>query len=169
MLARALGEQVQHLRAGVGDPVHGRLAIGESQDLDSLEQARAHLASNAPGIPCRLERGDAFAWLREARDEGRSFDLLVVDPPPLARRRGDVPRATRAYKDLLMNALRCARPGALLLGFAEGQTSLPGPMVLTAAAAPTAFALATDAVLRLTVGGDLTGVLLPAGLTAGDH
>ena len=59
-------------------------------------------------------QGDAFAYLRESEDD---YDLLIVDPPPLARRRADVPKAARAYKDLLLHALRRARPGAFLLVF----------------------------------------------------
>ena len=41
----------------------------------------------------------------------------MVDPPPLARRRGDVPKASRAYKDVLLHAMHRARPGAHILAF----------------------------------------------------
>jgi len=58
--------------------------------------------------------GDAFETLR---GEGPDFDLLVVDPPPLARRRSQVAKASRAQKDLLLHALRRARPGALVFAF----------------------------------------------------
>jgi 23S rRNA (cytosine1962-C5)-methyltransferase len=40
----------------------------------------------------------------------RAYDLLVVDPPPLARRAGDVTRAARAYKDALLGRCRWRRP-----------------------------------------------------------
>jgi len=82
---------------------------------EALRRAAAHVDANAPACGSRLERADAFQWLR---DQERRYGLLVVDPPPLARHRGDVRRATRAYKDLLRSALRCAAPGALLLAFA---------------------------------------------------
>src|SRR4030095_11787681 len=48
------------------------------------------------------------------RDRGR-VDLISLDPPPLARRKRDVPGAARAYKDLNLWALRRAAPGAHLL------------------------------------------------------
>lgn len=82
---------------------------------EAIEQARVHLAANAPDVRCEFQRGDGFGFLRETE---RDYDLLIVDPPPLARRRGDVNKATRAYKDLLMHALRRARPGAFVLSFA---------------------------------------------------
>jgi 23S rRNA (cytosine1962-C5)-methyltransferase len=52
-----------------------------------------------------------------ARALRESFDLLVVDPPPLARRSADVDRAARAYKDVFLHALRAAAPDAFVLVF----------------------------------------------------
>jgi 23S rRNA (cytosine1962-C5)-methyltransferase len=83
--------------------------------LDALALARENLARNAPAVPARCERGDAFEFVRGT---GERFDLIVVDPPPLARRQADVQKAARAYKDVLLHALRCAEPGAWLLAFA---------------------------------------------------
>ncbi|MBW2243191.1 MAG: class I SAM-dependent rRNA methyltransferase [Deltaproteobacteria bacterium] len=60
-------------------------------------------------------KADAFRFLRAAEP---GFDLLVIDPPPLARRKNDVKKASRGYKDLMMHGLRCAAPGAQLLVFA---------------------------------------------------
>jgi 23S rRNA (cytosine1962-C5)-methyltransferase len=80
-----------------------------------LALARENLALNAPDLEAEIVRGDAF---RFARGAGESFDLIILDPPPLARRRRDVGRACRAYKDLILHALRRAAPDALLLAFA---------------------------------------------------
>jgi 23S rRNA (cytosine1962-C5)-methyltransferase len=82
---------------------------------EALELARANLAANETSCPITVERADAFRWVRGARE---SFDLLVVDPPPLARARRDVGRASRAYKDVLLHALRRAAPDAFVLAFA---------------------------------------------------
>jgi len=81
----------------------------------ALALASENLAANAPGLAPKLIETDAFRFLRE--DAG-SYDLIVLDPPPLARQRRDVPRAARAYKDALLHALRRAAPAALLLAFA---------------------------------------------------
>ncbi len=83
--------------------------------VGALDLARRNLEANAPDCPARLERADAFEFLR--RETG-PYDLVIIDPPPLARRRHDVSRASRAYKDLLMFALRRSNPGALILAFA---------------------------------------------------
>lgn len=61
--------------------------------------------------------GDAFRILRDYRDEGRTFDMIILDPPKFAPTKGDVPRASRGYKDINWLALRLLRPGGLLATF----------------------------------------------------
>jgi 23S rRNA (cytosine1962-C5)-methyltransferase len=82
----------------------------------ALARAREHLETNAPDVDAVVEKADAFSYLRGSGSD--EFDLIVVDPPPLARRRSDVSKASRAYKDLLLHSLRRAAPGARVLVFA---------------------------------------------------
>ena len=81
----------------------------------ALELARENLAANAAAAPARLEQADAFELLRT---DDAGYDLLILDPPPMARAERDVARAARAYKDLFRNALRRSAPRACLLVFA---------------------------------------------------
>ncbi|MBW1844381.1 MAG: class I SAM-dependent rRNA methyltransferase, partial [Deltaproteobacteria bacterium] len=81
----------------------------------ALALAEENLAANAPGLTARFAKRDVHDFLREDQE---SYDLVVVDPPPLARNRRDVPRASRSYKDALLHALGRAAPGAYLLAFA---------------------------------------------------
>jgi 23S rRNA (cytosine1962-C5)-methyltransferase len=81
----------------------------------ALVLAEENLAANAPGLPARFVNRDVHDFLREDQE---SYDLIVVDPPPLARNRRDVQRASRAYKDALLHALARSAPGAYLLAFA---------------------------------------------------
>lgn len=64
------------------------------------------------------ESGDAFEFLRSCQDD---FDVIVLDPPPLARHRGALEKALRAYKDLHLHAFRCARPDAWIFTFSCSQ------------------------------------------------
>lgn len=82
---------------------------------DALALAQRNLAANAPECPASFAREDAYRFVRRS---GEPFDVVTIDPPPLARRRRDVPRAARAYKDVLLFALKRAAPGALVLSFA---------------------------------------------------
>jgi 23S rRNA (cytosine1962-C5)-methyltransferase len=61
--------------------------------------------------------GDAFSVLRGYRAEERSFDVVVLDPPKLARNEREVKRAGRAYKDINLLAFQLLRPGGILFTF----------------------------------------------------
>ena len=95
----------------------------------ALERARTNLSLNQLSMPAEVFEADAFEFLRPAgawqQQEMLPFDLIVADPPPLARKRGDVKRATRAYKDLAMHALRALAPGGELCFFACSQHVTP--------------------------------------------
>jgi 23S rRNA (cytosine1962-C5)-methyltransferase len=82
----------------------------------ALARARHHVVTNRrdPALEPEVIAGDAF---ETARRLAPGFELLIVDPPPLARREAEVPRAARAYKDALLSAFRLAAPGAFVLFF----------------------------------------------------
>lgn len=80
--------------------------------VESSEPAVRLLERNACGA--EIVQGDAGRFLR---DDDRRFDLLVCDPPPLARRRRDVRAACRAYLDLNRELLRHAERGARVLTY----------------------------------------------------
>ena len=56
---------------------------------------------------------DMFAYLRQL--DAAAFDFIILDPPALARKREDVIRAGRAYKDLNRLAMAKVAPGGLVL------------------------------------------------------
>ena len=60
---------------------------------------------------------DVFKTLRRLREEGRRFDLIVLDPPKFASSPGQVERAARAYKDINLLGFQLLRPGGLLFTY----------------------------------------------------
>lgn len=79
--------------------------------------ARARVAIDENGLDAgraSFVEADVFADLRQRRE---LYDLVVCDPPPLARRREHVDRAARAYKDLNRLAMARLAPGGLLFTF----------------------------------------------------
>jgi 23S rRNA (cytosine1962-C5)-methyltransferase len=80
----------------------------------ALSLAATNLERNAiRGV--ELVEADVFNYLRHLRDRGASFDLIVADPPKLARSTSQLKRATRAYKDLNLLALKLLAPGGILV------------------------------------------------------
>lgn len=61
--------------------------------------------------------GDVFQLLRKMRDQARSFDLIVLDPPKFAPTAAHADKAARAYKDINLLAFKLLRPGGLLFTF----------------------------------------------------
>jgi len=85
--------------------------------IDSSGPALALAAENAMlnnGRQLRFERADATDALNRMHREGRSFDVVICDPPRLAQDRQGVARALRKYRDLHLRALRVVKAGGLL-------------------------------------------------------
>jgi 23S rRNA (cytosine1962-C5)-methyltransferase len=60
---------------------------------------------------------DVFQTLRTLRDQGRRFGLIVLDPPKFAPTAAHAEKASRAYKDINLWALRLLEPNGLLATF----------------------------------------------------
>lgn len=97
--------------AGGARLVHAVDSSARAMDLVRLTRTRNGLL--APDD--HLFRADVPQELRRRVDAGESWDLVVLDPPPFARKRFDVDRATRAYKDINRLAFRLLAPGGLLV------------------------------------------------------
>jgi len=76
----------------------------------------ANLAAERNGLVdrCRFVREDAGKVLQSFAEAGEKFDMVVVDPPPLARKRKDVKAALRAYADMNRRALKLLKRGGIL-------------------------------------------------------
>lgn len=60
---------------------------------------------------------DVFKFLRSCRDENKTFDLIVLDPPKFAESKSQVMKAARGYKDINLLAMKLLRPGGYLATF----------------------------------------------------
>jgi len=84
----------------------------------ALELAKTNTALNT----CHVDesafiQGNVFEVLRKFRDEGRSFDLVVLDPPKFAESKGSLMKAARGYKDINLLGIKLLRPGGMLATF----------------------------------------------------
>jgi 23S rRNA (cytosine1962-C5)-methyltransferase len=84
----------------------------------AIAVARENLAANALDASClEFKEADVFLHLRELRNRGEKFDLIVLDPPKFAPTAAQVENASRAYKDINLLALKLLAPGGLLATF----------------------------------------------------
>jgi 23S rRNA (cytosine1962-C5)-methyltransferase len=84
----------------------------------ALAQARDNLARNElDAARAEWQEADVFKQLRVLRDQGRSFDLIVLDPPKFAPTAAFAEKAARGYKDINLLAFKLLRAGGLLASF----------------------------------------------------
>ncbi len=84
----------------------------------ALRAAERNFTLNAsvPAIArCRRTpiQADVFDWLSE--NSKPEFDLIVLDPPALAKKKTERPGALQSYRSLATHALRCLRRGGMLV------------------------------------------------------
>ena len=92
--------------------------LSVDSSADALNLCRENVAlNNLPVTRHSSLEGDVFQLLRKFRDEGRSFDMVILDPPKFAPTSAQVEKAARAYKDINLLAFKLLRVGGMLVTF----------------------------------------------------
>jgi len=93
-----------------------RRAVDVDASEAALELAREHRRANGfAADDADFVRADVFEDVRRRAAAGERWDVIVCDPPAFARKRGDIERATRGYKDVNRLAMSLVAPGGWLL------------------------------------------------------
>lgn len=100
------------VQAGLGGAKE--LTLIDSSDSALKLAEKNILLNHLGGIKYNLIKGDAFKILRELKTE---YDLIILDPPPFAKRKGSIEGALRGYKDINLMAFRLLKEGGYLLTF----------------------------------------------------
>lgn len=77
----------------------------------ALDYARENTRLNGVEERCRFECAD----VREALKGGTQYDIVILDPPALAKSRGHLKKAAGLYQALNRDAIRATRPGGILI------------------------------------------------------
>jgi 23S rRNA (cytosine1962-C5)-methyltransferase len=93
-----------------------RSVVNVDTSAEALALAGENLALNGCA-PQEMVAGDVFQVLRRYRREGRTFDVIILDPPKFATSQAEVMDAARGYKDVNLSAMRLLRPGGILITF----------------------------------------------------
>ena len=84
----------------------------------ALDTAKRNVEHNELDLSrAEFIKQDVFKLLRQYRDEGKTFDTIVMDPPKFAENKAQLTGACRGYKDINMIAMQILRPGGTLLTF----------------------------------------------------
>lgn len=92
--------------------------LSVDSSADALELCKQNVAlNNLPADRHTNLEGDVFQLLRKFRDEARSFDMIILDPPKFAPTVAQAEKASRAYKDINLLAFKLLRPNGILVTF----------------------------------------------------
>jgi 23S rRNA (cytosine1962-C5)-methyltransferase len=103
-----------------GFSIHGGSAGAKEMTLidssdEALGVAAEHFRLNQlENIPHQFIRGDVFEVMRGLE---QAYDIVILDPPPFAKKKGHLPGASRGYKDLNLWAFRLLNQDGFLLTF----------------------------------------------------
>ena len=64
---------------------------------------------------------DAFEYLTKQKAEGKTYDLIILDPPAFAKHRDAVKNALRGYQRINAKAIEMIRKGGILFTFSCSQ------------------------------------------------
>jgi 23S rRNA (cytosine1962-C5)-methyltransferase len=82
---------------------------------DALSIAQENLTANGlDATRAEWQEADVFQALRTLRDQGRKFDLIILDPPKFAPTAAFAEKAARGYKDINLLGFKLLRPGGVL-------------------------------------------------------
>lgn len=81
----------------------------------ALDAGRRNAEANQVGDRAEFVRSDVFKYLEEAKSRGEQFDVVVLDPPKMARRQAGIEQALRGYHSLNVLAASVLKPGGILV------------------------------------------------------
>ena len=102
---------------------------GGARKVDSVDVSRkaidlvnVNVAKNFPNATNHeAVAADAFEYLSAQKAQGRTYDLIILDPPAFAKHRDAVKNALRGYQRINAKAIEMIRPGGILFTFSCSQ------------------------------------------------
>jgi 23S rRNA (cytosine1962-C5)-methyltransferase len=85
--------------------------LGVDSSNAAIERARRNVALNDTGGVCAFEEADILEALRRQQ----TYDIIVLDPPALAKTRASVEKALGLYQVLNRDAIKSIAPGGYLI------------------------------------------------------
>ena len=102
---------------------------GGAKSVDSVDVSQkaidlvnVNVAKNFPKATNHTAvAADAFEYLSAQKNAGKTYDLIILDPPAFAKHRDAVKNALRGYQRINAKAIEMIRPGGILFTFSCSQ------------------------------------------------
>ncbi len=90
-----------------------REVTGVDLDEDAIALAKENARLNNARV--QFTQADAFAYMRDMLQNGRQYDVVILDPPKLIKSRREVDEGRKKHLDLNRLAVQLVKPGGLML------------------------------------------------------
>ena len=99
------------LNAGIAGAKH---VTGVDASELGIEQARENARLN--GLEDRVEFvcADVFDLLPKLEEEGKQYDVVILDPPAFTKSHKTIKNATKGYREINMRGMKLVKPGGYL-------------------------------------------------------
>ena len=88
----------------------------------AIDLVNVNVAKNFPKATNHTAvTADAFEYLSQQKEAGKTYDLIILDPPAFAKHRDAVKNALRGYQRINAKAIEMIRKGGLLFTFSCSQ------------------------------------------------
>lgn len=94
---------------------HARHALCVDSSQPALTAGQRNAEANGVADRVLFERADVFKFLEAANSRNDRFDVVVLDPPKMARRQAGLEQALRGYHSLNVLAASLVKPGGILV------------------------------------------------------
>lgn len=88
--------------------------LGVDASRPAVDQAREHAILNGLENKVHFECGDVFELLPRLDQEGRRFDLVILDPPAFTKSKSSLKNAVKGYREINLRGMKLVKDGGYL-------------------------------------------------------
>lgn len=89
--------------------------LGLDISENAVKQANENARLNGVDDRCHFECVNAFDVLKQWGKDGRSYDVVMLDPPSFTKKRENIQKAITGYKEINLRGMKLVRPGGFLV------------------------------------------------------
>jgi len=89
--------------------------LGLDISENAVQQANRNAELNGLQHIVRFETANAFDVLKQWGKDGRSYDVVMLDPPAFTKSRANIQKAITGYKEINLRGMKLVRPGGFLV------------------------------------------------------
>jgi 23S rRNA (cytosine1962-C5)-methyltransferase len=92
-----------------------RKVMGIDISENAVAQAQKNAALNGLGDVCSFSVMNAFDMLKQWSKEGKTYDVVMLDPPAFTKSRGNIQNAVKGYKEINLRGIKLVKKGGFIV------------------------------------------------------